>query len=140
MKFHFAERLDSFEAGIFAILNEKKDELLRQGREVYNLSVGTPDFKPAPHVMEVFCKACENPENYKYSLVDMPELLEAVAGHYERRYGVHIEHEEVMSINGSQEGIAHIAMALCDEGDIVLVPNPGYPFFPWGRFCAVQSR
>ena len=92
MKFHFAERLDSFEAGIFAILNEKKDELLRQGREVYNLSVGTPDFKPAPHVMEAFCKACEKPENYKYSLVDMPELLDAVAGHYERRYGVHIEH------------------------------------------------
>lgn len=45
MKFHFAERLDSFEAGIFAILNEKKDELLRQGREVYNLSVGNAGFQ-----------------------------------------------------------------------------------------------
>ena len=51
MKFHFAGRLDTFEAGIFAILNEKKEELLSQGREVYNLSVGTPDFQPAPHVM-----------------------------------------------------------------------------------------
>ena len=140
MKFHFAERLDSFEAGIFAILNEKKEELLRQGREVYNLSVGTPDFKPAPHVMEAFCKACEDPENYKYSLVDMPELLDAVAGHYERRYGVHIEHDEIMSINGSQEGIAHIAMALCDAGDIVLVPNPGYPIFSVGPFlCGAKT-
>ncbi len=140
MKFHFAERLDSFEAGIFAILNEKKEELLRQGREVYNLSVGTPDFKPAPHVMEAFCKACEDPENYKYSLVDMPELLDAVAGHYERRYGVHIEHDEIMSINGSQEGIAHIAMALCDAGDIVLVPNPGYPIFSVGPFlCGART-
>lgn len=134
MKFHFAEHLDSFEAGIFAILNEKKEELLRQGREVYNLSVGTPDFQPAPHVMEAFCKACQDPENYKYSLVDMPELLDAVAGHYERRYGVHIEHDEIMSINGSQEGIAHIAMALCDAEDVVLVPNPGYPIFSVGPF------
>ena len=134
MKFHFAGRLDTFEAGIFAILNEKKEELLSQGREVYNLSVGTPDFQPAPHVMEAFCKACEDPENYKYSLVDMPELLDAVAGHYERRYGVHIEHDEIMSINGSQEGIAHIAMALCDPEDIVLVPNPGYPIFSVGPF------
>lgn len=139
MKFHYAKRLDSFQAGIFAILNEKKDELVRQGREVFNLSVGTPDFKPAPHVMEAFYKACQDPENYKYSLVDIPELLQAVVGHYERRYGVHIEPEEIMSINGSQEGIAHIALALCDAGDVVLVPNPGYPIFSIGPFlCGAE--
>ena len=139
MKFHYAKRLDSFQAGIFAILNEKKDELVRQGREVFNLSVGTPDFKPAPHVMEAFYKACQDPENYKYSLVDIPELLQAVVGHYERRYGVHIEPEEVMSVNGSQEGIAHIALALCDAGDVVLVPNPGYPIFSIGPFlCGAE--
>lgn len=139
MKFHYAKRLDSFQAGIFAILNEKKDELVRQGREVFNLSVGTPDFKPAPHVMEAFYKACQDPENYKYSLVDIPELLQAVVGHYERRYGVHIEPEEIMSVNGSQEGIAHIALALCDAGDVVLVPNPGYPIFSIGPFlCGAE--
>lgn len=139
MKFHYAKRLDSFQAGIFAILNEKKEELIRQGREVYNLSVGTPDFKPAPHVMEAFTKACQDAENYKYSLVDIPELLEAVANHYDRRYGVHIGTDEIMSINGSQEGIAHIALALCDAGDVVLVPNPGYPIFSVGPFlCGAQ--
>ena len=134
MKFNYAKRLDSFQAGIFAILNEKKEELIRQGREVYNLSVGTPDFMPAPHVMEAMTSACQDPENYKYSLADMPELLDAVAGHYERRYGVHITADEIMSVNGSQEGIAHIAMALCDPEDIVLVPNPGYPIFSIGPF------
>ncbi len=134
MKFQYAKRLDSFQAGIFAILNDKKDELLRQGREVYNLSVGTPDFMPFPHIMEAVENACKDPENYKYSLVDMPELLEAVVGHYERRYGVHITTDEVMSINGSQEGMAHIAMALCDPEDVVLVPNPGYPIFSIGPF------
>ena len=134
MKFQYAKRLESFQAGIFAILNDKKDELLRQGREVYNLSVGTPDFMPFPHIMEAVENACKDPENYKYSLMDMPELLEAVVGHYERRYGVHITTDEVMSINGSQEGMAHIAMALCDPEDVVLVPNPGYPIFSIGPF------
>ena len=134
MKFQYAKRLESFQAGIFAILNDKKDELLRQGREVYNLSVGTPDFMPFPHIMEAVENACKDPENYKYSLVDMPELLEAVVGHYEKRYGVHISPDEVMSINGSQEGMAHIAMALCDPEDVVLVPNPGYPIFSIGPF------
>ena len=134
MKFNYAKRLETFQAGIFAILNEKKEELVRQGREVYNLSVGTPDFMPAPHVMEAMTQACQDPENYKYSLVDMPELLDAVVGHYERRYGVHITADEIMSVNGSQEGIAHIAMALCDPEDIVLVPNPGYPIFSIGPF------
>lgn len=139
MKFHYAKRLDTFQAGIFSILNEKKEELIKQGRKVYNLSVGTPDFKPAPHVMEAFQKACADPENYKYSLTDMPELLDAVAGHYQRRYGVHVESDEIMSINGSQEGIAHIALALCDTDDVVLVPNPGYPIFSVGPFlCGAQ--
>ena len=134
MEMNYAKRLESFQAGIFAILNEKKEELIRQGREVYNLSVGTPDFQPAPHVMEAMIKACQDPENYKYALVDMPELLDAVVGHYERRYGVHITPDEIMSVNGSQEGIAHIALALCDPEDIVLVPNPGYPIFSIGPY------
>lgn len=134
MEMNYAKRLESFQAGIFAILNEKKEELIRQGREVYNLSVGTPDFQPAPHVMEAMTKACQDPENYKYALVDMPELLDAVVGHYERRYGVHITPDEIMSVNGSQEGIAHIALALCDPEDIVLVPNPGYPIFSIGPY------
>ena len=135
MKFHYAKRLDSFQAGIFAILNEKKDELVRQGREVFNLSVGTPDFKPAQHIIDAVCTAASKPENYKYALADLPELLDAVSHHYAERYGVEgLKHEEIMSIYGSQEGMAHIAMALCDPGDVVLVPNPGYPVFTAGPF------
>lgn len=141
MDFQYAKRLDSFEAGIFAILNEKKNELVRAGRKVYNLSVGTPDFKPAQHVMEAMTKACTDPENYKYALTDLPELTEAVASHYESRFGVHLDPEEIMSVNGSQEGIAHVALPLCDEGDVVLVPNPGYPIFSVGPFlCGAEVK
>lgn len=138
MEFEFSKKADSFQAGIFAILNEKKEEMVKAGKKVYNLSVGTPDFKPAPHIMEAVSEAAKDPENYKYALTDRPFLLEAVQNFYKRRFGVSIEPEEIMTINGSQEGMAHIAWALCNPGDVVLTPNPGYPIFSIGRLCAVR--
>ena len=114
-----------FQAGIFAVLNKKKEELEQQGRKIYNLSVGTPDFKPAPHVMAAIAEAAKNPENYRYALTDRPFLLEAVQDFYRNRFGVELMPEEIMTINGSQEGMAHITWALCNPGDVVLVPKPG---------------
>ena len=134
MEFEFSKKADSFQAGIFAILNEKKEEMVKAGKKVYNLSVGTPDFKPAPHIMEAVSEAAKDPENYKYALTDRPFLLEAVQNFYKRRFGVSIEPEEIMTINGSQEGMAHIAWALCNPGDVVLTPNPGYPIL---RMCVL---
>lgn len=136
MELQFAERMKEFEAGIFQILNEKKNEKVAAGQKVYNLSVGTPDFKPAPHIMEAVMKASQNPDNYKYALTDLPELLEAVQRRYEKRYQVELAKDEIMSVYGSQEGIAHICLSLCDEGDVVLVPNPGYPIFNIGPVLA----
>ena len=125
MNITFPKRLDAFESGIFAILNDKKNELLAQGRTVYNMSVGTPDFKPEKHIMAAVAEAASKPENYGYSIADLPQLLDAVAMHYQRRFGVHLTHNEITSLYGSQEGMAHIALALCEPGDVVLVPNPG---------------
>ena len=133
---HFSTMINDFKPGIFGALNEKKEELLREGRKVYNLSVGTPDFRPAPHVMKAMQDACGNPENYKYSLADLPELLEAVCYRYEKRFGVHISTDEVMSVYGSQEAMAHIGMVFCDPGDVILVPNPGYPMFEMSGIMA----
>lgn len=133
---HFSTLINDFKPGIFGALNEKKEELLREGRKVYNLSVGTPDFRPAPHVMKAMQDACGNPENYKYSLADLPELLEAVCYRYEKRFGVHISTDEVMSVYGSQEAMAHIGMVFCDPGDVILVPNPGYPMFEMSGIMA----
>ena len=133
---HFSTLINDFKPGIFGALNEKKEELLREGRKVYNLSVGTPDFRPAPHVMKAMQDACGNPENYKYSLADLPKLLEAVCYRYEKRFGVHISTDEVMSVYGSQEAMAHIGMVFCDPGDVILVPNPGYPMFEMSGIMA----
>ena len=136
MSIQFAHRMKDYEAGIFQVLNEKKDEAERQGRTIYNLSVGTPDFPPAAHVVEAVVKASAKPENYKYALIDIPELIEAVQTRYKKRYDVTLQKDEIMSVYGSQEGIAHICLSLCDPGDVVLVPNPGYPIFGIGPSLA----
>lgn len=133
---HFSSLINDFKPGIFGALNERKEELLRAGRKVYNLSVGTPDFRPAPHVMKAMQEACGKAENYKYSLADMPELLETVQYRYEKRFGVYIGTDEVMSVYGSQEAMAHIGMVFCDPGDVILVPNPGYPMFEMSGIMA----
>lgn len=136
MDLQFAKRMDSYEEGIFQVLNDKKNELERQGRRIYNLSVGTPDFPPDAHVVEAVREAAGKPENYKYALQDIPELVAALTGRYRDRYGVELAEDEVMSVYGSQEGIAHICLALCDPGDLVLVPDPGYPIFGIGPSLA----
>lgn len=134
-----ADRMINYEEGIFQVLNEMRLEKEKAGEKVYNFSVGTPDFKPAKHIIEAVAKASAIPENYKYSLGDMPKLIEAVIERYGARYGVSITEEEVTSVYGSQEGIAHICFALCNPGDVVLVPNPGYPVFTFGPSLA-QAR
>ncbi|MCD8250412.1 MAG: aminotransferase class I/II-fold pyridoxal phosphate-dependent enzyme [Lachnospiraceae bacterium] len=131
MELIFSDRSNMPE-GIFSVLNAKKDELLAAGRTVYNFSVGTPDFAPPAHIMETMVEACKDPENYKYALVDRPELLQAVSDFYRSRFGVELATDQIMSMYGSQEGMAHIALVLCDPGDTVLVPNPGYPVFGAG--------
>lgn len=132
MDFLFSDKAEQIQEGIFAVLNEKKNELLKQGRTIYNLSVGTPDFKPAQHIVDAVSEAAKDPENYKYALVELPEVLEAAQNFYRRRYGVELAQDEIMALYGSQEGMTHIAWALCNPGDLVLVPNPGYPIFSIG--------
>ena len=125
----FSKRLDLFGDEIFAALNERKVELEAQGRTIYNLIVGTPDFAPAEHIRKAMMDAAADPQNWKYSLRDLPELLDAVCGYYKRRFGVEITPDQVASCAGSQEGVGHIGMVLCDEGDTVLLPTPCYPVF-----------
>lgn len=132
MELTFSKRSQKLGEGIFSLLNTKKEELLKEGRTVYNFSVGTPDFHPPVHIMEAMQKACGVPENYRYALTDRPELLEAVKNFYQTRFGVDLKSEQIMSLYGSQEGMAHIALPLCDPGDTFLAPDPGYPVFGIG--------
>ena len=134
MSFSTASRLNHFQTGIFAALNEKKNEFLKTGRKMYNLFIGTPDFPVAPHIQQALIEAAKDPENWHYSLQDTTEMLEAVKDYYKRRFQVDISTDEILSVSGSQEGISHLGLALCDPGDIVLLPNPGYPVFEVGAY------
>ena len=133
MEMTFSRRLDLFGPEIFAALNDKKIALEAQGRTLYNLSVGTPDFPPAPHIKQALIDAAAQDESWKYTLRDIPELLAAVGSYYQRRFGVAgITPDRVMSFSGSQDGIGHLGLALLNEGDTVLLPDPCYPVFMTG--------
>lgn len=133
----FAKRMDQFGAGIFSRLLEIKKEKRDQGEQVIDLSIGAPNIPPAEHIREALCKAAAEPGNYIYAISDQKELLEAVAEWYERRYEVTLDAEtEICSLLGSQEGLAHIAMTVVDEGGLVLVPDPCYPVFGDGPLLA----
>ena len=129
----FSHRLDLFGPEIFAALNDKKVALEATGRRLFNLSVGTPDFAPADHIKQALIDAAKDNDNWKYSLRDLPELLDAVCSYYKRRFDVDtITPDKVMSFAGSQDGIGHLGLALCNDGDVVLLPDPCYPVFMTG--------
>lgn len=132
-----SQRLDRFGAEVFASLNNKLLALKAQGKTIYNMSVGTPDFKPYGHVVEALTQAAQDPEMWKYALRDLPELKQAVCDYYGRRFGVSgITPSMVQSCNGTQEGVGHLGLALLDPGDTILVPDPCYPVFEAGAKIA----
>ncbi|MBE5978197.1 MAG: aminotransferase class I/II-fold pyridoxal phosphate-dependent enzyme [Paenibacillaceae bacterium] len=136
----FARRMNHFGEGIFSKLLELKRQKEEKGEPVIDLSVGAPNIPPAGHITEALCEAAADPNNYIYAIHDQKELLEAVSLWYQRRYGVTLNpSSEICSLLGSQEGLAHIALSIIDEGDIVLVPDPCYPVFADGPLLAGAS-
>ena len=126
----FSKRLDRFGDEVFASLNARRTELEAAGREVIDLSVGTPDFEPPAHVKNALIEAAKDSNNWKYALHDLPELTQAVIDYYADRFGVTgLTPDMIMSCNGTQEGMGRLSSALVDEGDLVLVPDPCYPLF-----------
>lgn len=133
----FAKRMDRFGEGVFSRLAEMKRKKLEAGEEVVDLSIGAPNIPPAEHILEALCTAAADKRNYVYAINDKKELLDAVAQWYQRRYKVSLDADrEICSLLGSQEGLAHIAMSVVDEGELVLVPDPCYPVFADGPMLA----
>lgn len=129
----FAKRMEQFGEGVFTKLAAMKQEKTAQGETVIDLSVGAPNIPPAAHIRDALCRAAAKAENYVYAISDQTRLLEAVSEWYGRRYQVELDpRTEICSLLGSQEGLAHIALSIVDEGDIVMVPDPCYPVFADG--------
>ena len=125
----FSALSESLSSGVFARLAAEKNKAEARGMKVYDLFVGTPDFPCEPHIREAGMNAMRDPENIKYTLLDSPEMIDAVISYYKERYGVTLGADMIASCNGTQDGMGHIGLWLADAGDIVLLPDPGYIAF-----------
>ena len=134
MEIRQAQRLNHYTTGVFAAINEEKEKIERKGGKVYNLSIGTPDFETPQHIRKALTDSAQDPNSWKYSLVDSDKLSAAVCDYYQNRFGVAITPDMITSVHGTQEGMGHLGMALCDPGDVVLLPDPGYPIFEVGAY------
>ena len=129
--FKLAERLEKIPPYLFAEIDAMKKKKMQEGVEVIDFGVGDPDLPTPEHIVEALKKAAERVERQKYpSYEGMLRFRESVARFYKRRKGVELDPEsEVISLIGSKEGIAHLPLAFVNNGDYVLVPEPGYPVY-----------
>ena len=133
----FSKRMDYFKPGIFSVLAEMRDERKAQGLPVIDLSVGTPNIPPAQHIVDALIRSAQDKGNYAYAVSDTERLKQAVAQWYARRYHVQIDPaNEVASLLGTQDGLAHIAFTVIDDGGTILIPDPCYPIFLDGPVLA----
>lgn len=128
-----SKRMDVFQPSIFTKLKLMKlDYTKRTNKKTIDFSVGSPNIAPEPSIMKVMQEAVLVPENYKYAINELPEMKSAIHDWYQNRYGVQLEEDEMICLQGSQEALSTLFLALCDQGDIVLVPDPYYPIFSDG--------
>lgn len=133
-----AERVNRLPPYVFASLGERIGALARQGKDVIRLDMGSPDLPPPEFIIEVLCQSAARPGNHGYSgYFGTPELRNAIANYYESRFGVTLDPErQIVTLIGSKEGIANVALSFVDPGDVVLVPDPGYPTYSLGTMMA----
>ncbi len=133
-----ARRIRDLPPYVFAGVARRIREKEVRGERVINLGIGSPDMPPPDFVVRAMVEAARDPSAHRYpGYVGTPELRRAVAAYYRRRFGVELDPErEVLPLIGSKEGLAHVAWALVDQGDVVLVPDPGYPTYRLGTLLA----
>ena len=126
-----AERLSLVSEYYFSRKLKEVAKLNAEGKDIISLAIGSPDMPPSPETIAVLCENAKRPDVHGYQpTVGIPELRKAMAGFYKRWYGVKLDPAtEIQPLIGSKEGILHVTLALCNPGDKVLVPNPGYPTY-----------
>jgi LL-diaminopimelate aminotransferase len=133
-----ARRIAALPPYLFAELDRKVSEAKAKGVDVISFGIGDPDRPTPAHIVEAGQKAMADPATHQYpSYYGMPELREAIAAYYERRFAVKLDPKtQVLPLIGSKEGIAHLATAFVDPGDMVLVQDPGYPVYQTATMLA----
>ncbi len=127
-----AQRVQDLPPYLFAAISKKIAEKRAAGVDVISFAIGDPDLPTPPHILDSLVGAARDPINQGYPDSDgLPEYRKAVAGWYERRFGLSFDSDkEVLPLIGSKEGIGHVPLCFVDPGDVALVPDPGYPVYP----------
>lgn len=138
MEIGFTRRLRALPPYLFAEIDRIKSEARARGVDTIDLGIGDPDIPTPPEIVERLCRAVRDSANHRYpSYEGLLELRQAFARWYQDRYGVTLDPErEVLSLIGTKEGISHIFLAFVEPGDLVLLPDPGYPVYTAGTSFA----
>jgi LL-diaminopimelate aminotransferase len=132
-----ARRMKNLDKGVFTVILDKKNELIKNGVDVIDLSVGTPNIPPTKCVLDKISNEAIKPENYIYAIKDLDELRQTAASWYKKRYGVELNPmTEILAAYGTQEGLTSAFLPLIDEGDVVILPDPAYPAFTTGALIS----
>ena len=133
-----ATRMNTITSAIFSQVDELRRAEIEKGNDVITLSIGSPDLPPARHIVEAIKNATDDNANYGYTFTKgTHEFTRAIADWYNQKFGITLDPEtEVHSLIGSQEGLSHISLCLVNPGDIVLIPDPGYPIYSAGPLMA----
>ncbi len=133
MTFEYADRIKRLPPYLFAEIEKQIKEKKAQGVDLISLSIGDPDLPPPKFVIDALREEASNLKNHNYSFSQgEPDFREAVSGWYKKRFNVDLEHDQVVALLGSKEGIANVARAFVNPNDHVLVPDPAYPVYANG--------
>ena len=126
-----ARRVENVEEYYFSVKLKEVARMNESGARVINLGIGSPDLPPSAETVQALCQAAARPDTHGYQpYVGIPELRAEFARWYKRWYGVDLDPaNEILPLIGSKEGVMHISLAFLNEGDGVLIPNPGYPTY-----------
>jgi LL-diaminopimelate aminotransferase len=133
-----AQRVANLPPYIFAGLEKRITQMISEGRDVIRLDIGSPDQPPSPQIIESLYQSAKDPTHHGYAgFFGTPQLRKAIADHTMRRFGVELDPKtQVLPLIGSKEGIFNLAWAYVDPGDVVLIPDPGYPTYTSGARLA----
>lgn len=133
-----AKRMKTIASAIFSQVDELRKAEIAKGNDVITLSIGSPDLPPAQHVIDAIKEAAGDNGKYGYTFTKgIDEFTCAIADWYKNKYDVILNPQtEVHSLIGSQEGLSHISLCLVNPGDVVLIPDPGYPIYSAGPLMA----
>ena len=131
MEFKPADRISAVNEYYFSRKLKEVAQLNAEGKDIISLAIGSPDMPPSPATIQTLCDNAKKADAHGYQpTVGIPELRKAMAKFYKRWYDVDLDPAtEIQPLIGSKEGILHVTLALCNPGDKVLVPNPGYPTY-----------